>query len=450
MYKHVHSTITQQFITHQYISRYIHSMSTHNNKTKLCVLSGPTGIGKTSISIQLAQHNNTSIISADSVQCYKYLDVGSNKISTQLRELIRHYCIDIYDIKQLQVAPTVADWYQHCIHAIESITDNNSNQKIPLVVGGAGFHIRWLLYGETATPKSTYQSKQYANTLLQQFQSNTIDIQQLAIILRCNTSDSIQYLHDTMESHNPVRMERCVEILHLTNGIRPNNYNDQISMSRTELQYDVRCFYLYPRHKAWLHRLVNYRCECMVHDGLITEVLQLESYGIHDTLCSLAIGYRQTIEFIHNIRNINNIGDQQLCKLFYTYIDKLQSATRQYIRRQGTWFRNESLFDFIEIDYNISTDYHTLTPQQKIQQLSLPSSVLDSVQQYIQSQIDMSYHDYLKHTSADDEMHRQYNARESSKSNNDKSVRLLQSENVIYYNDGVVLQLLHSINFNKS
>ncbi|EME31549.1 tRNA dimethylallyltransferase isoform 1 [Galdieria sulphuraria] len=321
-------------------------------KPKVIVISGPTGVGKTRISIELAKLLNGEIISADSVQVYRKLDVGSNKPSIEERNGIVHHLIDI-------VEPTyefsAGEFFQRAREATKSIL---SRHKVPIVVGGTSMYVRWYIYGLPATPPATNSVAYYVSTTLEELNGNW----DLAIELL----EQLDPMRATKICRNDwYRLRRALEIYYATGkplselplqGGAPNPKKLLQGIPVTDLDYDFRCFFLVAPRKE-LNRFIDRRCERMIaQDGLLKEVFELlyKRELSKDSSAGKAIGYRQTIEYLTN--HETNALDQ-----FMKYLRDFQNASRQYARRQLQWFRGEELFHWVPVEM-FSNDISHVAP----------------------------------------------------------------------------------------
>ncbi|KAK4523127.1 hypothetical protein GAYE_PCTG36G1018 [Galdieria yellowstonensis] len=308
------------------------------SKPKVIVIGGPTGVGKTRISIQLAKLLDGEIISADSVQVYRKLDVGSNKPSVEERDGVVHHLIDIVEPSYEFSA---GEFFQRARKATDSILDRG---KVPIVVGGTSMYVRWYIYGLPATKPCTDSVADRVSRQLEELDGNW----DLAI----KVLEQIDPVRATKICRNDwYRLRRALEIYYSTGkplselplqGGAPKNIPLDITFG--DLDYDFRCFFLVAPRKE-LNRLIDRRCERMIaEDGLLKEVFELLYNGelSKDSSAGRAIGYRQTIEYL-------SIQETITVDHFMNYLRDFQNASRQYARRQLQWYRGESLFHWIPV-----------------------------------------------------------------------------------------------------
>jgi len=298
--------------------------SPKTNRKKVIVISGPTAVGKTSLSLLIASVLGGEIVSADSMQVYKKMDIGTAKVSKEDRQKIPHHLIDI---RELHEGFNVMDFYMQAMQAIEEITARN---HVPIIVGGTGFYLHSLLYGPPSGPPS---------------------VPQLRVDLENEVKEKgVHVLYDRLKALDPDyaamitrsdrhKIVRALEIITLTN----KKVSDFSSDSRMQQElYDFRCWFIY-MPKEVLYPRVEMRCDKMLSDGLVEEVKDLEKIGLRENISACqAIGYRQCLDFLRT---------PQTPKDWENFLDAFKKASRRYAKRQFTWFRKETLFRWLNIDH---------------------------------------------------------------------------------------------------
>jgi tRNA dimethylallyltransferase len=279
-------------------------------KRKLVVIIGPTAVGKTKLSIDLAHRLNGEVISGDSMQIYKNMDIGTAKINEDEMNGIRHHLIDI---KNPDEDYSVAEFQATVRPLIEEITNKG---KTPMIVGGTGLYIQSVLYDY-------------------QFTENPSDPEFRSKLERDLTEKGELALHQILEEIDPEaaskihpnnsrRVIRALEIYHCTN----KTMSEYISSQEQELLYDVALIGL-TMDREVLYDRINHRVDLMVNLGLIEEVKQLYNLGIRNTQAIQAIGYKEIYDYFDG-------------KISYTdAITLLKQNSRRYAKRQLTWFRNK-------------------------------------------------------------------------------------------------------------
>lgn len=299
-------------------------------KRPFIVLTGPTAVGKTALSIALAKAVNGAVISADSMQVYKYMDIGSAKIMPEEMEGITHYLIDEFEPDEEFHVARFTERAKECLNEIYEAG------KIPIIVGGTGFYIQALLYDIDF-------SKQDANT------EYRCELENLA------KEKGAAYLHDMLKEVDPASAEaihannikrviRALEFYHLT-GQRISEHNE--TERQKESPYNFAYFVL-TDERTRLYERIDRRVDIMVERGLVEEVEKLKNMGFHREMVSMqGLGYKEILDYL----------DGKLTLEEAIYIIKRE--TRHFAKRQLTWFRRES--DVIWFDRKeYSQDEHAI------------------------------------------------------------------------------------------
>jgi tRNA dimethylallyltransferase len=287
-------------------------------KIPLIVVAGPTASGKTDVSVKLAKMLDAEIVSADSMQLYRGLDVGSAKPTEEEMDGVRHYMIGEIDPREDFSAAEYAE------AAHKYIADINARGKLPLLVGGTGLYIRSVV-------NDVDFGKEQTDTDLRRSLSELADEKGGAYmldILREFDSVSANRLHE----NNLRRIIRAIEFYRIT-GIPISEH--QAETQKKESRYDVLGFVL-ERNREELYRRIDRRVLVMLKNGLIDEVRALMDYGCTKDMTSMqGIGYKEVIAYLRG---------------FLTYgemVGVVQRGSRRYAKRQITWFKRDA--DFIRI-----------------------------------------------------------------------------------------------------
>ena len=290
-------------------------------KDNLFILIGPTAIGKTSISIELAKKMNGEIISADSMQIYKYMNIGSAKVSKEEMQGIQHHLIDvIYPDQEF----TVSDYKKN---AEVLIKDINKNHKLPMIVGGTGLYINSLVYklnfaevppnNETRT-KLELLGERYGNKYLHEMLKN-IDIESA----------------ERISINDRKRIIRAIEIFEIT-GKTMTEFNKNFREPIEE--YNLVMIGL-NMNREKLYNRINRRVDIMVEEGLIEEVKKLLEMGYNKELVSMqGIGYKEIVVYLEGEISLDES------------MEKIKQGSRNYAKRQLTWFRRDNRIKWIDID----------------------------------------------------------------------------------------------------
>ena len=296
------------------------------------VISGPTGVGKTRLALLLASLIPAEIVSADSMQVYRGMDIGTAKATLAERQAVRHHLIDIRDVKDRF---SVYEFFHEATQACEEI---HRRGKIPIVCGGAGFYLHALLYGPPAGPSPDPDLRRALESEIELLGPDVL-YQKLA------EADPVYAA--TITPNDRHKVVRGLEIIHLT-GRRVSDFSWQERAERPQMQF--LCWFLHMPRET-LYPLLDQRCDRMSAEGLIEEVSRLDRQGLRSNhSAAQAIGYRHTLEFLDSP---GAPGD------FEEYVQRLRRDTHRYAKRQFTWFRKEPLFRWINVtdaDYELLAD----------------------------------------------------------------------------------------------
>jgi tRNA dimethylallyltransferase len=304
-------------------------------KKRVLVVSGPTAVGKTALSLSLAQAVGGEIISADSMQVYQGMDIGTAKATSEERALTPHHLIDICDIDEVF---NVAEFYKAAQEVFKEII---RRENVPIVVGGSGFYIHALLYGPPAGPPSVPEIRKNLEKQME-------DLGPEVLYERLQMYDP-DYAR-TISEHDRHKITRALEIMSLSER-RVSDFPKADKLA--EQEYDFRCWFLhYPREK--LYTRVEMRCEEMVRRGFLDEVRRLDQIGLRNNpSASQAIGYRQALQFLDSPQSKSD---------FEKFLADFKRASRHYAKRQFTWFRKEPHFRWVNLDEH---------PPEKVKELIL-------------------------------------------------------------------------------
>jgi tRNA dimethylallyltransferase len=295
-------------------------MNMTNNELKpLVILVGPTAVGKTAASIGLAKALNGEIISGDSMQIFKGLDIGTAKITKEEMQGVPHHLIDI---KEPWETFSVAEFKRL---ADEAIADIHDRGKMPIIVGGTGFYINSVLYeyhfGEADTDEAyRAELEQYAETYGNEALWN---------ILQEKDPDSAAKLH----SNDTKRVIRALEVLHVT-GIPASER--QSTVDKQTMRYNAVYIALNMPREV-LYDRINRRVDIMIQDGLEAEVRTALANGVaQDALSMTSIGYRQMIEYFNEEISFDRA------------VELIKRDTRHFAKRQLTWFRHDPNIQWVD------------------------------------------------------------------------------------------------------
>ncbi|MCY3742449.1 MAG: tRNA (adenosine(37)-N6)-dimethylallyltransferase MiaA [Candidatus Poribacteria bacterium] len=283
----------------------------------LCLL-GPTAVGKTEIAIQLAQRLNAEIVSVDSRQIYRQMDIGTAKPTPEERQTAPHHLIDCVDVSQ---PFSVAD-YQSL--ADTAIADIQNRGKRVLLVGGAGLYFRAVVDGLFEGPDADIALRE---RLEQEAAQRGVDV--LHGRLRACDPASAERIHP----NNVVRVIRALEVYELT-GTPMSEHQQQWDQGSQRYPFIAFCLTM-PR--ALLYQRIGQRVDVMLANGLIAEVESLLAAGYaRDTLALRSFGYRELIAYLD--------GE---CT-YLEAVEQLKQNTRRFAKRQLTWFRKDTRLEWVD------------------------------------------------------------------------------------------------------
>ncbi len=287
-------------------------MSNLSQQKPMIILSGPTAVGKTELSIRLAKEAGCEIISADSAQVYRGMDIGSAKITKEEMQGVPHHLIDILDpTEEFHVA-----LFQKL--AKEAVEDISSRGKIPLIVGGTGFYIQALLRDIDFTEKE--DDPAYQDELWKKAESDGAGSLH-EMLLECDPESAA-----SIPAENIKRTIRALEYFHLT-GEKFSVHNRRESQKPNA--YNAAYFVLNDERETVYDR-INRRVDIMMEAGLLSEVQRLLSEGVDPSCNSMqALGYRQICDHLAGKCTLEEA------------VDRIKQETRHFAKRQLTWFRRE-------------------------------------------------------------------------------------------------------------
>lgn len=281
-------------------------------KKPMVILTGPTAVGKTALSIELAKKINGAIISADSMQVYKYMDIGSAKIMPEEMQKIKHYLVD-------ELLPTdefhVVKFQEMAKAALEEIY---SDGKIPIIVGGTGFYIQGLLYDiDFSKQDADYEYRMELEAFAKEHGAQ-------ALHERLREIDPASY--ETIHANNIKRVIRALEYYHLS-GKPISEHNEQ--ERQKESPYHFAYFVLNDDRKN-LYDRIEKRIDVMMEQGLLEEVTRLKQMGCHKDMVSMqGLGYKEILAYLDGECSLEEA------------VNLIKKETRHFAKRQLTWFRRE-------------------------------------------------------------------------------------------------------------
>lgn len=275
---------------------------------KIIVILGPTGVGKTKLSVELAKRLNGEIINADSMQIYKGLDIGTAKIKEEEKEGIPHH---LFDIKEVREDYSI---YNYQIDGRKVINYIIKRGKTPIIVGGTGLYIKALLYDYNLNYEK--ESDTYDTLSTEELYSKLLELDKNAVV----------------DKNNRRRVIRAI------NYYKENNKS--ISDNKTnKLLYDV-VFIGLTTDREKLYQIINSRVNKMINDGLINEVKKFFDEGIYSKPLINGIGYKELYKYFEKEISLEEA------------IEKIKQNSRRYAKRQYTFFNNQLPVVWFNVDFN--------------------------------------------------------------------------------------------------
>ena len=265
---------------------------------------GPTGVGKTKMSIELAKKYNAEIISCDSMQIYKNMNIGTAKVTEDEKEGIKHYLIDVKDVNEDY---SVFDYQKDARKILNRLLDKNKNV---IIVGGTGLYLKALLYN--------YEFKE--NDIKKDYSKYTNE-KLYAMVKKINNDTKIHV-------NNRQRLESYL-----------NNHKEDDYVISDKMLYDTKIIGL-TRPRKELYETINNRVDKMIEDGLLDETKRFYDKNIHSKAINTAIAYKELYEYFDGKLTLEES------------IDLIKQRSRRYAKRQYTWFNNQLDVKWFDIDIN--------------------------------------------------------------------------------------------------
>lgn len=273
------------------------------------VIVGPTAVGKTKLSIELAKKYNGEIINADSTQVYKELNIATAKVTPEEMEGIPHHLLDIKDISDDY---TVYDYQKDCRNVIDEILKKG---KTPIMVGGTGLYIKAALYDYQFSNEDN--SKLYSELTDEELYNKLITVDP----------------ETTIHKNNRKRVVRALNYY--------NNHNEKFSSKQKtdKLLYDT-IFIGLTTDRDILYDRINKRVDIMLDNGLLEEAKFIYNKNIHSKAVMTPIGYKELFEYFEGNTTLENS------------IELIKQRSRKYAKRQYTWFNHQIPVNWFDVDFN--------------------------------------------------------------------------------------------------
>lgn len=308
-------------------------------KKKVVIIGGPTGVGKSELAFRLAEHLEGELISCDSVQVYKDLEIGANK--TAVGTPGREHLLDLVD---WQEDFTAADFHDHCTAKIEEIIKRD---RLPILVGGTGFYLDWILRGRPSAPPTDPEA-----------------LQAVERDLGPEDPDNWPKCFDELKAVDPdyakiilkndfYRLKRALAVYRST-GKPLSHYKRR--PSKLLEAYDFRCFFI-TADREYVCSNIDRRCEEMLAKGLLEEAFKFSKRGLSvDCKAGRSIGYFESLNLLESFKRTalqpdfdeeNYAAFKREKEHFFKFLEEFKAATRQYSRKQENWFASKSEFKWI-------------------------------------------------------------------------------------------------------
>ena len=275
---------------------------------KIIVITGPTAVGKTKLSIELAKRYNGEIINADAVQVYKGLDIGSAKVTEEEKEGIPHH---LFDIKEVDEEYTIYHYQKDCRKLIKEVKGRG---KTPILVGGTGLYIKAALYDYKLTEEK--ETNTYDNLTDEELYNKLLEVDKDIVIDKNNRRRLIRALNYHKENNKSINTNTTNKLLY-----------DAIFIGLTT-------------DRRILYDKINNRVDIMIKDGLLNEVKAFYDKNIRTKPLLNAIGYREIYSYFDG-----NISLEEA-------INKIKQNSRHYAKRQYTFFNHQLPIVWFETDYS--------------------------------------------------------------------------------------------------
>ena len=275
---------------------------------KIICIVGPTGVGKTKLSIELAKRFNGEVINADSTQVYKNLDIATAKVTEEEKENIPHH---LFDIKEITEDYTVFDYQKDARNCIEDIL---KRKKIPIIVGGTGLYVKALLYDYKF--KEGNIKENYNNSTNEELYKKVLEIN-----------------HNTkIHINNRKRLERYLDYYNNTGEVIENNKTDILLYDTIFIGLTIDRETLYDR--------INKRVDIMVENGLLEESKKIYESNIRTKAITTPIGYKELFPYFEGSKTLEEC------------LNIIKQNSRRYAKRQYTWFNNQMNINWFNVNFD--------------------------------------------------------------------------------------------------
>ncbi len=286
----------------------------------ICIV-GPTASGKTALSIALAKHWDTEIISSDSMQIYRGMDIGTAKPDEKERDGVVHHMFDVADPGEDFSVARYQEMADACAQSILA------KGKVPIVCGGTGLYLNALIEGNTFSgDESAHEVRDHYRQIVE-----THGVHYLHELLRQVDPESADRIHE----NNVKRVIRALEVYDQT-GMTIGEFN--AAHKPTQPRYRAIMLALCPSDREILYQRINVRVDKMIQQGLVDEASRLYHSGLLTGTAAQAIGYKELLPYLNGEDTLENC------------VEQLKRASRNYAKRQLTWLRRDSRVTWLHYD----------------------------------------------------------------------------------------------------
>jgi tRNA dimethylallyltransferase len=352
------------------------------------ILAGPTAVGKSDVAAKLCAQLRGIIVSADSVQAYRGVQIGANKPDKAEMEQTPHLLVDVADHMENYNA---AGWRRDAMYCIQRLVDPNTDSSgivdeidihdphfrrnrgfeieeaiqrglrvkqyrpessvLPVVVGGTMMYLQWLVHGRPDALRPTDDALRTAAEIMGRFE--IVDDWEGAAQYVRNFGEAFSHQASKLCGQDWYRLRRILEVALTVQEssdatLVDNPYSGEREGSLKSLGYDVRCFFLCPDDRMKHTAVIDKRCEQMVQRGLLKETADLQLARRLPDMAAKAIGYRQALDYLER----SDAKDEDEIA-FQEFLDMFTTATRRYAKKQMQWFRKDSEFVFVPVAVSI-------------------------------------------------------------------------------------------------
>lgn len=302
-------------------------------KPTVIVIGGPTASGKSNLAVKLAQKINGEIISADSMQIYKDMNIGTAKITEEEKQGIKHYMLDFVSPEERY---SVSTYKKEAESKIEEILKKG---KTPIIVGGTGLYIESLIYGI-------------------EFQDEIIDEEYRQKLNDIAEKEGLEKLYEeakkidenAMQKISPNDRKRIIRVLEIYHKTGKTKTEQEILSRQKEVKYNYKVFAITMDRKK-LYERIEKRVDQMIEEGLIQEVEEIRKKYNRFPTAMQGLGYKEVVEYLEN-----KVTKEEM-------VEKLKKETRHYAKRQLTWFRKYKELTWLEGDADININIETIIKQ---------------------------------------------------------------------------------------